>query len=399
MMSSRRGPLGLLILSLLGLSLCLYLTYLHLGLLRGEVLGGLACGGSGLFNCHAVTASRWGSVLGIPLSLWGLLGYAAAVQLALFAWLSPEWRTSALLLLAGFGALWVSIDAGLAVVMAVQIRHLCPLCLLTYAVNLILLVGAKQALSLPWSQVWQRLPQAWASLWPSSQRPYSIVFWTTTAGAALAILAFHAAILFVTHSDPALLRSQLRDFVAQQPPGVPDVTGDPARGPDGGGLQVVEFSDFLCPVCRRASKFNEILLTNHRREMRFVFKQFPLDMTCNATINHTVHPGACAVAAASECVHRQGKFWPFHDVVFQDEGTYEVSRLAEDAAGLGLDRAQFDACMSSGQGMAAVQRDITEGQRLGVISTPTYFINGYRFSGLLPPHIFEEIVAVVKERH
>ena len=68
-------------LSLIGIGVAGYLFFLHLGLLRGELLGGAVCG-TGAFNCHAVTAGPWGSFLGVPLSLWGILGYLTIFALS-----------------------------------------------------------------------------------------------------------------------------------------------------------------------------------------------------------------------------------------------------------------------------------------------------------------------------
>ena len=78
------------VLSLIGIGLAGYLTYLHFGLLRGELLGGAACSGTGTFNCHAVMGGAWGAVLGVPLSLWGILGYVAILALALWGQQSAE---------------------------------------------------------------------------------------------------------------------------------------------------------------------------------------------------------------------------------------------------------------------------------------------------------------------
>ena len=73
-MLSTRGSSWCVLFGVVGLGLAGYLVYLHLGLLRGELLGGPACG-SGAFNCHAVTAGAWGTVLGVPLAFWGIIGY------------------------------------------------------------------------------------------------------------------------------------------------------------------------------------------------------------------------------------------------------------------------------------------------------------------------------------
>ena len=81
--STARALIVCLLFSLIGIGLSGYLSFLHLGVLRGELLGGAACSSSGLFNCHAVTAGAWGSLFGIPLSIWGITGYLSVLSIAL----------------------------------------------------------------------------------------------------------------------------------------------------------------------------------------------------------------------------------------------------------------------------------------------------------------------------
>ena len=84
-------------LSLTGLFLAGYLSFIHLALLRGELYGGPLCGGAGsLFNCHAVAASRFGKLFGVPMAFWGVLGYLLLLTLSLIAWIFPELRRQAL---------------------------------------------------------------------------------------------------------------------------------------------------------------------------------------------------------------------------------------------------------------------------------------------------------------
>lgn len=397
-MGARRSAWWCLIFSLVGIGLCGYLFFLYLGLLRGELLGGAACGGGGLFNCHIVTTSAWGSVLGIPLALWGVIGYVAAAALALLAQQSEEWAQPAFVALFALSLLSVLVDMALLALMLFVIQSLCLVCLLTYAVNLLLLWVSERAVGVPSWRALGQLPSTIRALLPSPRRPATALFWGVmllgiTAGGAL-----HAATIFVSRGTLGSLRHQLREFIAKQARVSPDIAGDPALGRAGSPLQIVEFSDFFCPACRRAAQLNAIVLAHHRQDAQFVFKHFPLDTSCNTAINRQAHPGACTVAAATECAHQQGKFWAFHDLIFQETGAYPVARLEQDATRLGLDAPRFTACMSSGQGMEAVRRDIAEGTRLGVGSTPTYFVNGVRMVGGIHPATFEDLVAVLRGR-
>ena len=194
------------------------------------------------------------------------------------------------------------------------------------------------------------------------------------------------------------LRKQMAQFVGRQPRVSVDIAGDPIEGNPSGELQIVEFSDFLCPSCQRASQFNPLILAGRMKTTALVFKNFPLDQTCQPALPRTVHQGACQIAAAGECAFEQGNeaFWKFHNRVFETGPNTKVSELESDAAAAGLNMDAFRACVSSGRGMQAVQRDVAEGVRLKISSTPTYVINGVPTSGILTPAMFDEFVAALR---
>ncbi len=399
-MKPARGAWCCLLLSLIGIGLSGYLTVLHFGLLRGELLGGAACSGSGAFNCHAVTSGAWGSWLGMPLSLWGILGYVAIFALSLLAQQSSDTATDAVTLIFLLAALFVMVDLWLFSLMAFVIRFYCLFCFLTYAVNVCLLFASHRSLAVPWSQALRQIGLALGSLRPSRQRPAASLFWGMMMVGLLGVAGVHASTTFMSRGTLGSIRGQIRDYVVKQPRVSVNTEGDPTLGPAGAPIQLIEFSDFFCPACQRASKINVVILANHRSDTSFTFKHYPLDTTCNDKIQRVVHPGSCQVAAASECAHLQGRFWAFHDLVFEKGGAYPLGSIERDAERLGLDMARFRACLQSGEGMEAVKRDIAEAGKIGVPSTPTYVVNGVPMMGALNPAMFEEIAAVLREaRH
>ncbi len=397
-MRATRGARLCLALSLFGIGLCAYMTFVHIALLRGELVGGAACGAAGsIFNCHAVTASSLGSLFGLPLSLWGLLGYLATLSLAFIAWQFSEWSSKALTALVALSLLFVLVDVRLLVGMLLEIRYVCPLCLLTYAVNLLLLGLSTWAGARPWRQLFREIPTALLELLPRPRVPVVWILWGVVATGAAGVFAVQASTTFVSQGPPGTLRKQMEAYVSQQHRVSVDTSGDPTMGAVQPVVRIVEFSDFLCPSCRRASQFNPIIVASHRKEASFTFKHFPLDMACNDTVRRTMHPNACRIAAAAACAHEQGKFWPFHDRVFGKGPEYKVADLESDASRAGLELAAFRSCLDSGRGLELVKRDIAEGGRLGVNSTPTYFVNGVQIVGALTPVMFDELLRVVRE--
>ena len=385
-----------LILSLVGLGLAGYLIFLHLGLLRGELLGGPACS-TGVLNCHAVTSGPLGSLFGMPLAFWGVLGYLAMLGLVLVGQQFPDWAAQAVKLLFVLALLSVLVDLWLCFSMVFLIRMYCLFCLLTYAVNLSLLLVAWRGVEAPRSAVIAQAAPVLGTLFAPGRHPAVRIWWGLMFVGALGTVGVHAAATFVSQGPWGAVQKQVREYVAKQRRMAVDIAGDPAVGPVAAPIQIVEFSDFFCAACQRASKMNTIILANHRRDAQFVFKHYPLDMTCNEKITRSVHPGACQVAAAAECAHAQGKFWAFHDLVFEQGHDYKLANLDTDAAALGVDMTRFHACLESGEGAAAVKRDIAEGIKVGVASTPTYFINGIPFTGGMTPPAFEAVTGVLRD--
>ncbi len=393
-----RGASWCLFLSLLGIGLSGYLTYLHLGFLRGELLGGAACGGAGAFNCHIVTESAWGSFLGIPLALWGLLCYVTILGLALLARQPGDWAGHAIAAIFFLAVVSVLVDLVLLGAMVFAIRFFCLFCLAAWTVNVCLLVVSARALGRPWPEALARTGASIGALVPSSRRPAAWLFWGVMAVGVLGVAGVHTGTTFVARGTLGSLQIQIREFVSKQSRVSLDTTGDPTIGRPNAPIQIVAFSDFMCPACQKAAKLNAIILANHRDTAAFTFKNFPLDQSCNDAISHMAHPGACQLAAAGECALQQGKFWPVHDLLFAEQGHgLSPARLEADLGRLGLETERFNACMTSGEGLAAVARDIVEAKKANVMSTPTYVINGIAIPGGISPSMFDDFVNAIRE--
>ena len=157
---------------------------------------------------------------------------------------------------------------------------------------------------------------------------------------------------------------------------------DPARGPADAPVQIVEFSDFDCPYCQRATETIDRLIEEFAGQIRFVYKDYPLP----------THPDAFKAAEAGNCAHEQDRFWELHDTMFANQGALSVDELHAYAENLGLDTEAFAACLDSGRHTATVERDMAIGDSYGVSSTPTLFLNGRAVLGAAPYDTFADIV-------
>ncbi|MGA8272318.1 MAG: thioredoxin domain-containing protein, partial [Candidatus Sulfotelmatobacter sp.] len=137
-------------------------------------------------------------------------------------------------------------------------------------------------------------------------------------------------------------------------------------------VQIIEFADYECPYCQKVSDDLKRIREQFPNQVSLVFKDFPLPM----------HPLAPRAAEAARCAGDQGKFWEFHDSLFQTK-RLQTNDLKEQARTLKLDTARFDKCLDSGEEIAVVKKDAAEGQRLGLQGTPSFFINGHFMSGAI----------------
>jgi protein-disulfide isomerase len=163
-------------------------------------------------------------------------------------------------------------------------------------------------------------------------------------------------------------------------------------GAEDAKVTVVEFSDFLCPFCAKASRYIKLAESGTPDTARFVFRHFPLDKSCNGKIRSNLHPGACLLAEGAVCAFEQDKFWEYHDIAFETKGSISRSVVVDTASKIGLDLPEFKRCLDSGRGLKVVSEDIAAAYKAGVKSTPTLLINGRRLRGVPKPWMLNEIL-------
>lgn len=155
----------------------------------------------------------------------------------------------------------------------------------------------------------------------------------------------------------------------------------PTRGPEDAPITIVMFSDFECPYCREGLETVERLEQEYAGQIRFVYKAFPIDR----------HPNAMAAALMAHSAQAQGKFWPFHDLLFSQRGL-DPKTLFAYAEEVGLDVDEVQRELQTLAYAVPVREDIRQARRLMVRSTPTFFVNGRRITGAQSLFEFRDVV-------
>ena len=140
-------------------------------------------------------------------------------------------------------------------------------------------------------------------------------------------------------------------------------------------MTLIEFADFQCPYCARAVPIVHAVAQRYPTQVRVVFKHLPLD---------TIHPLARGASKAALCAEQQDKFWPYHDLLFQNSRALGAAQLRSYAGQVGLDLGKYDTCLASPELDARLAADVAEARAAGVSGTPAFVLNGVLLRGLRP---------------
>ena len=151
-------------------------------------------------------------------------------------------------------------------------------------------------------------------------------------------------------------------------------------GPADAKVTIVEFSDFECPACKAAQPALEQTLKDYSDKVRFVYREFPLPS----------HEFGFIAAQAAEAAGLQGKFWEMHDKLFQISPNLSRDQLIGAAKDLGLNMDQFTKDFDSEAVRQRILDDQADGKKANLEATPTFFINGTKFTGGLTVNQFKQ---------
>jgi protein-disulfide isomerase len=154
----------------------------------------------------------------------------------------------------------------------------------------------------------------------------------------------------------------------QAQPDIP-ITPDFSRalGPASAPVTIVEYGDYGCPTCKAWSKAGIIdkVRAKYGDQVRFVWRDFPV-----------ITVDSPKAAEAGFCANDQGRFWAYHDFVFEKSPAIKINDLKSYAAQLGLNVDAFNQCLDSGRHRADVVNNFNDALNHNLIFTPSFLING-----------------------
>jgi len=345
-----------------------------------------------IVNCDAVLGSRYAVLLGVPVAGLGFAAFAVGAILALPGALRDGDGGLADLLLLGL----VSASVGFSAVLGVAMASLGKLCLLCLSMDLATLGWFAVVVSLV-ARFHGGSDGGWWRRRAAARAVAAAGLVVAVAGGTWAATRAPAAVR--TAGEVRARDPKFFDWYTQLPVRPVDELTNPEchrRGAADARIAIVEFSDFQCPYCVQA--FRDLrALVDRRPDVSIVFRHYPLDAACNAQVTRSVHPDACLAACAAECAGQQGRFWEYHDVLFENSEHLERENLFRYARDMSLDLASFRSCLDDPATRTRITKDIDAATRVGVTSTPTMFFNGRAIQGALERPYYDYALTIEEE--
>jgi len=369
------------ILALVGVGLALTLVWVHAQMDRVGAGYTSFCNVNDRINCDLVLESPFSRLFGIPVAWLAVAAYAALAALWATAARASAATAMRALQLACAGTVAATVfSAYMASISLFMLQTLCPMCTGLYVVSLAMLWVT---LLVP-----SRLSDSGAPAAPVTRNALAavgVVAILGVAGLAGATWPKGGGRLpeGITLEELKKADPEFYDWYTTLPV-IPSPSDDQnAVGRPDAPITIVEFSDFECGYCARNHVILEQLVERRPDLVRVVYRHFPLDATCNEGVETSVHQRACRAAEAAECAARQGKFQEMAKSLFANQQRLFEGYLFTLAERAGVDVEAFRACMADPTVRDAVMADSRAGNKLGLTSTPTLYINGRKVVGTL----------------
>lgn len=377
-----------IILAVVGIAFSIYSTNHHLQLKAfGET--DASCNISATVSCDAVAASKYSEIAGIPLGVYGIGYFVAILTLIGFVLAGGKSAKEHLIGYSGLVAIGAFVSIVLGILSTVAVGAACLACIGIYSVTALQAIAA----FIYRDQVPRPVTTGVPAIYVTDN-------WLkdATSGGTTAAIAVAAVVALFTFIKPSIAPKAPAEQAAKAGPDAPRLAAkvdtipvsksaysglgeDFRKGPDTAKVQIVEFADYQCPACGQVKVVLDQLEAEYKDKIQIVFRNFPLDNTCNQTVQQKMHEFACNAAVMARCAGQYGKFWEMHGTLFAKQRELSNEKIKEFAKGVGLTDDQIKTCWDSKDILAKIKDDVALGTQLAIDSTPTLFINGRKVIG------------------
>jgi uncharacterized membrane protein/protein-disulfide isomerase len=392
-----------LVCALAGLGASIAAAYVHYHLIFDPTYTSF-CDVNATVSCTQVYMSAYSTVRGIPVAVIGAIWFAAVALLTVTGMVAGgNVRESVPGYLFAASTLALAVVLYFEYVSFVVLKAVCILCVGMAAAVVALFFLSGSTTPFPMTTLHRRALRDLRLLVSS---PLALLVTLLFLGGAASTLAFFpreapAATGAAATGEPAATPAA----AVQAPPPTASQVSEferywearekvPIAIPsEGAKVLIVKFNDFQCPPCRNSHMAYKPIIAKFAAdrpgEVRYVLKDYPLDAECNANVANTIHPSACEAAVAVRLARTHNREEAMIEWIFANQPSLTPDLVKQGAREVGQ-VTDFDAKYTST--LESVKSDIALGKQLGVSATPTFFVNGKKVDGALPPQYFQQAI-------
>ena len=366
----------ILLLAVIGLVDSIYLAVSHYRVYT-DVGYKSFCAISKAINCDTVSQSSYSILMGLPLPIWGIIGYAFLFVCLLAAGGRNAAKTRLWAVIFWISLGYSAYSVVLALISSYVIGSYCIMCIVSYGVNLAILFYA-------WI-IRRRFSDR--GLIDDTGQDLRFLWQRKTPGLAVAalfaVVVVSAWIFFPSYWQfaPAPLSEKVATGVTAE--------GHPWIGAQTPAVVITEFADYQCFQCKKMHTFLRHLVADNPHKIRLIHRNYPMDHRFNPIVKKPFHIGSGQMALLAVFAASKNKFWQMNDLLFAAAGRKNPIIIKDLAAELNLDAMEMGRAIHSRPIRYRLQQDIFAGNKLGIPGTPAFEINGRVHLGQIPAEVLK----------
>ena len=338
------------------------------------------CAISRSINCDTVSQSPYSIFIGVPVPVWGIIGYSFLILFLPFVW-SKDAQKERIWPILIFISLTFSIySVILAYISTFYIHSYCMMCIVSFGINFLLLYytwlvrkrfdksGIIKGLMLDIGFLWEKKKQA-----------------------GFFFLSFFSIVILLLIFFPSYWHIATPTLSTDIPHGITE-DGYPWIGAENPKLLITEFTDYQCFQCKKMHFYLRKLVEKNPDKIRLIHRHFPMDHKYNPIVKEPFHVGSGKMAILAEYAQTQGKFWEMNDLLFEIAGHTKYINIKKLADRVGLNYRALSSSTKNRIIRYKVKHDIAIGMKLGIVGTPGYVIDGKVYLGQIPPEILSRVL-------
>jgi uncharacterized membrane protein/protein-disulfide isomerase len=334
------------------------------------------CAISKAINCDTVSQSPSSILWGVPVPVWGVFGYACVASLLPLAASREAVKERMWALLFGIFLCFSLYSLALGLISALMIHSYCLMCIVSYAINFLLLFYA-----------WLIRRRFGKHGWIADLLLDAQFLWHQKRIHTMALVLISGAVF-------GAMATKFPDYWRLTPPPLSEsvsigVTedGHPWIGAKTPVLAITEFTDYQCFQCKKMHFFLRRLVEAYPDRIQLIHRHYPMDNKINPIVKEPFHVGAAAMSLVAIYAQSKGKFWEMNDILFNTDLMQEAINTKVLMKQADIDTGGTAPNIYDPQFQIKLLNDIRDGMKLGISGTPAYVIDEQIYLGQIPPEI------------